>query len=1286
MNNRWGLILCLCFYSIWAQAVKTVLPISALDGEMVTHLQSDGYGRMWIGTTKGIFLYDGTTLHKYKRNREQSTSLQSLITHLYSLQKNGLVGVTFNGLYRYDPQKDDFLEIESQVPLSSIIYVYPNGNVLALSPDNHTMLLLDANLKKVLKQVKSDKDMHITSTLPLSNGSFVFESRDGFSIYSAELILIKDIQVSTTINQIQEIQNRLVVASNKGIETYSKEGTKVSNPQTLERFTQGEDVKFLVQKDQRTLFFGLVGKGIYSYDLETEDILQIAQHIQRFPLNERAQYMGMDSAHRIWLRGLNDNHLGIQSVKPDNRLKNWEILVNTDDTRLFRRIAQFTEWKGNVYFLTDTSLFKYDKEKRSYSALAALPDKDCKDIAVDSFGHFYVLSDQCIYIYEEQETGFRMVKQVPGYTYGNSLYAVTEHFVTFMMQHKLVSLDDQLRVIEHPFPEYSWKASICPAQQNDDVWVFSGNNNSSVFHPQKGFLNTNTKLPQNLSISYSARSGSGHLWLATEKDGLVEFHESTGRIDTLSIAQGLPDNHLYNVKVDNWGNVWVSTTNGLARYAPETGVITDYEELGNLLFDLSYNHLKSSAQGDIYVHSSKCILKYSPLPDNEDTPPNIPLVNQATVNGKQIIGMPQSLNLRHNENDISFHFVSVDMLHANLIIYEYMLEGADDEWRETRNGEVLYTNIQPGNYLFKVRARYLGGGYSDPVQVTVHIKPAFYQTLWFFLLILVLLVSATTLFIRFLIRTRISLAEYKFRADKERMKVNLYTNLSHLIRTPVSLVNAPFKQLVDRHDWDEKDQKLIQVIEKNMVHIMDLTQQFLESWSTSQEAADPMDLTLHITRKNVTEIVRETALVFRPTAAQKGITITLDTPESLVLPVDEDKIVKILYNLVSNALKHTPRDGQVRIAAIQKDHQLEFSVSDTGDGISDSKKKRIFELFYTESKQEKKGDSFGIGLYHTRQLVELYKGTIEVKDNKPNGAIFTLCLPVNLQPEEEKKQEEVQSPALNDEVLFTSESTHVLLVEDNEDMLSYLASNLQDKFAVSTARDGMEAMKYFGEESIDLVITDVMMPRMDGFALCRWIKDSMEYCHIPVVILTAKSAKTDELEGLGCGGDYYLKKPFEMDILQAVTQTLLDNRRKVQKALQSRLLPSVANKTTEDAPQEEGTLNMNAKDKEMMDKLHELLEAHLDDEKYGNDDICAELGFSKSNFYKKIKALTGSTPNEIITGYRFRKVLQLMEEEKYTLSEIAYKTGFSSISVFSRRFKSIYGMSPSEYLEKKGLK
>ena len=1285
---RLGLFLYFAFLSIGGNASKIVMPFSALQHEMITCITSDTNGFLWIGTSKGIFMYDGSTLYKYGRDNGIQNPLKSSIYNMFFGKDGTLVAASTNGIYCYLPSKDEFEERVSQVVFSYVIDRFPNGNYLMADSYSKKVFVANADLNEIMQSVRLDLLVAMGKYLKLSNGNYCICGLSSFVIMTPGLEIVKRVDLSSVITCVSEAMGRILIGTDKGFVTFSYGGVQVANNATLDKCAQGHRVNFMSQFSENEVFVGITGIGISCYDIETDQMRIVSRQLSTELVNTRNWgLLHIDQNRQLWLRGNADREwIGVTLLRTKPTYPDFEELFSADYDKNVRVIELLALDKDDVlYAFTSQDLLKYEDGK--FFPIMPLPDNACKDLFFDKQGRLWIASSEGVYVYSMTGKRPNLIKAFPEKGYMTNLHVVTDDYVMFSFLGRLVSYDNQLARIEVKMPDDNMSPFICLEANKKDVYVRLNYNYSASYNPFRGFWNENLSADCN-NINYQMKDSKGRLWLATDNLGVVCYSADSLSVDTMNVASGLPDNLVYAVEEDNSGIIWIITANGVAKYDPERHKIYNYGEANGMLHDLRHGRMLKASCGDIYLYSSTNVLKVLPVDSTTVFSPAKPIIKSALINGEEFVGQPARMKVAHNQNNITLNFVSVDMARANLIRYEYMLKGHDNNWINAENNQaVIYNNLMPGHYCFLVRARYGTASCSEAAELEIDIRPAFYQTVLFKIVVLLLALVLIFLFIRFMIRTRISIAESRFTVENERLKVELYSNLSHLIRTPVSLINAPFQELVDGRQWEPREQQLIGIIRKSIDRIMDITKQFLERWSDAEDPA-LTDTRLQVEVKDLAAIARESALMFRPSANQLGINLSLDIPESLMVPIDEDKIIKVLYNLLSNALKYTPRGGDVKITVCKQERVLKITVADTGKGIPDALKKKIFDRFFTGADRDLSGKHFGIGLYHTRQLVNLLKGTIEVKDNKPKGSVFIITLPVE-QVYSVPENSAVAVPAVpwavgeeNDAEGDAPVQTHILLVEDNEDMLAYLSGGLRQKYKVTTARDGMEAMELFSKEAIDLVITDVMMPRMDGYALCRWVKESPEYCHIPVILLTAKSTKADELEGIGSGADAYLTKPFDPPKLMAVLGNLLENRKRVQSILLRRVVSDASSASGE---QEVVKTVLNEKDTAFMDKLYAILEEHLYDDKFDISRVCQELAFSKPVFYKKIRALTGTTPNKVITEFRFSKVKELMATKQYTLSEISYMTGFSSISTFSRRFHSIYGMSPTEFMRKNGL-
>ncbi len=1258
-------------------ANRFTVPFESLKNELFTCMTTDRYGRAWIGTTKGIFVYDGTTLSKYRRTGANHSMVRSLATSFSFLADGRLVATSANGAYVYDPSADEFREVSLMLPNSHVITAFADGRFLLNDYKAGRLVLADSTLSHVVRSIPLSLNAYRPQCWHLSNGNCLIVNADEYILVTPELRVVRRGHVSAFINTSVEESSRLFLATDRGVVTLSLDGRRLSTPSSLQSLTADHNVRFITRRGN-ILYLGIVGQGILAYDSRTGHTRFINDSVNGSPLDAQTTLLGMDSAGQLWLNMTSGAILGCSIVRTQSDILELEVVIDVANyPRLSSLIAYAFDAKGTLHIATPTGIYTFDASSSTLSQILPAPTETITDIVFDRWGHLFVATNHSIDVYDVSSGYPRRVKRVPVNLYFLIQHAVTDTFTTFACQGSLVSIDRDLNVVREPLPPIDFLAYIHTDRDGKNVALRVGYSWSAYYNITQGYHDIQTHR-QPYGTDQRLWTKSGECWEASELCGVIMTKDGTA--DTLGIEQGLPDNTVYAVQQDRWGNIWATTTNGLVLITAGDHRVVDYGEASGMLYDLSYGHLQKSPTGDVWVNSSGYLLRVS-NPSPSESRVAKPVIFGITAVNSIFHGYPRDVSFGHRENHLAITFASVDLACGSLIKYEYRLEGYEHDWHPTDIGQAVYNNLPPGHYTLHVRAHLRGGEYCEASTVTITIRPAFWQTWWFKTLIVLLVIALAVAAVRYYIRTQLSLAQYKLNEEKEYMKLDLYTNLSHIIRTPVSLVSAPFHQLVDGHQWSAKDQRLIDVINKSVDRIMNLTQQFLENWSGVDEASDPMDRTVRLEQKDVVTIIRDTAAVFRPTAVEQGITLQLNTPEQLVLPVDEDKMVKILYNLMSNAMKHTPRGGMITISASLAGHQLHLSVADTGKGIADDKKQKIFDKFFLGALPVQRGQSFGIGLHHTRQLVNLLGGQITVGDNKPHGAVFEVTVLVDESVNATQEETPSTHAALVSDIVLTDAARpHLLIVEDNDDVRAFLADSLRDKYEVSTAVDGMEATGVFETTNIDIVITDVMMPRMDGYALCRWIKENPDFCHIPVCILTAKSAKSDELEGIGVGADAYLKKPFEMPFLFAIVDNLLSNRRKVQRAIMSRLGATAATPQG-GAEAEEPEVQLNVRDQKFMEQLRQLMENHLDDDQYGVPELWRDMGFSKTNFYKKVKALTGTTPSQVLQDFRFAKVLELMVDGKYTISEVSYMTGFTSVSTFSRKFRAVYGMSPSEYLK-----
>lgn len=641
------------------------------------------------------------------------------------------------------------------------------------------------------------------------------------------------------------------------------------------------------------------------------------------------------------------------------------------------------------------------------------------------------------------------------------------------------------------------------------------------------------------------------------------------------------------------------------------------------------------------------------------------------------LDVSRHLTLRHNENTFTIQLASSNPGLSEQPNFLYRINGGQWMMTSTHEPSVQFTNLSPGSYTLDVQAVGDGGNnVSDISTLVIAVKPPFYQSAWAFVLYLIIVV----LIVYYLVwRTRKNhrdeMEKLELRKEKEleEAKMTFFTNISHELRTPLTLILSPVESMMqDIHDAGIRGK--LRLIQRNARHLLMLTNQMLDL----RRIVSGREV-LHLAQGDIVEVVRDVCNDFAGLST-KGITLTFKTSDdSVSMPFDKDKVEKIVYNLLSNAYKFTPNGGQVSVSltpALPKGEvtpreRIAITVSDNGPGISDEDKRHIFDRFY-QSEANKQGGGSGIGLNLVWEYAKLHGGSVTVADNSPHGAVFTVSIPIAAPIVSGGDRGYVtsfgpasQSPIVeeHDEVGGGSKSS-VLLVDDNDDFLAFLSSELAPYYNIQTAKDGQEAFDSIRKSRPDLVLTDIMMPVMDGNELCRRIKGDDDLKGLPVVMLTARLSDENEIESRECGADDYVKKPFSMQLLRMHIDALLNHNRLDK---DGKVQPRIAQP------------KITSEDEKFVDKATKYIEDHLDDTSLNVEQMAADIGMSRVQLYRRLVSVAGKTPSEFIRLIRLRHAARLLMESQLSVSEIAYKVGFSSPRYFSRCFKELYGYMPTEY-------
>lgn len=820
-----------------------------------------------------------------------------------------------------------------------------------------------------------------------------------------------------------------------------------------------------------------------------------------------------------------------------------------------------------------------------------------------------------------------------------------------------------------------------------------------------------------------------HVWYGTE-DGAFCFDFRKGIKPKLyTTANGLTDNCVASITEDYQGNIWLGTIKGLNKLALKSGTITKfYAESGLQSNEFSDASVCTTQDGKTILMGGSGGLNWFQADQVRQHPWQAKVVISGFIlNNKMVTpGMKsgsytitdnwstlsRDFQLSHEDNTFTLQLSTLTYNDVEQISYVYSING--DAWRTVPAGqnELAFSHMAPGRYKYRIKA--ICNGYETPVkEFTITIHPAWYASIWAKLFYLLLLIAAIMLYLRHRkhqMEDQLILQQHIHAEEMGEAKIKFFMNISHEIRTPLTLIITPLLSLI-KEDKEPHRQGIYEIIRKNSERILHLINQMMDL-----RKIDKGQMMMRMCQTDMVAFINEEYELFRQQALAKNIDFEYQhDSEELPVWIDRNNFDKVIINILSNAFKFTPTAGHILLSLTHTDHHAYISIKDSGIGIPKDKLETIFQRFYqSPSDPNDRNIGTGIGLDLTRSLVELHYGSISARNNEgekgskfEHGSEFIIRIPLgkdHLKPEElidEEKVKEEQNLELADvkqleqEVKETenaekSESAavttdmqgklpasargnkaEIVIVEDEEDIQDYLKAQLASDFKIRTYPNGKVALNEILKNKPDLIISDVMMPEMDGTTLCTKLKANINTNDVPIILLTAKSREEDQLEGLQTGADAYILKPFNMDILRRTIINLLTMRR------------TLKNKFTGKESQEEKVeqRKIQTPDDALMQRVMEVINENISDSDLSVDMIAQKVGISRVHLHRKMKELTNQTPHSFIRNIRLQQAAKLLKDGKQSITDVMYICGFSNSASFSTMFKNLYGCSPREYMQ-----
>lgn len=891
------------------------------------------------------------------------------------------------------------------------------------------------------------------------------------------------------------------------------------------------------------------------------------------------------------------------------------------------------------------------------------------------------------------------------------LYQSKNHNIWVATQKGIAVINSHTLKVEHVI-HLNNNTGIRVIKEDADglIWFGTYGGGVATYNPLTKQLN-NSPTPFNLTIVYDIFINKDNVWFATHGQGVFLYVKSTRKGYRYSELEGLPTNFVRSILSDKNGYIWVGTPKGISKINPKTHEIQNFTTQDGLQPQGFYERsVYISPEGQMYFGGYVGLNVFNPqnVTKNDRCPPviftKLSVFNQTISPSnkknkksplKENINIADKIKLNYDQSVFSIEFIGLNYNALQKIQYAYLLKGADSKWNNLGNqNSITFRNLSPGSYVLQVKASSPDGVWSDEniASITIIIKPPFWKSWWASMIytlilgvILYFVWQYTSLKIKSENELKIERAKLEKEEELHQEKLQFFTNISHEFRTPLTLIIGPLEKL-QAEETNEIKKSNIKLMSRNARRLLVMVNQLLDFRKTERG-----QMSLNIKYADIIAFVREIMHSYEELKETKNIKFDFVHQEEVLMTwFDPEFIDKCLFNLLSNAFKFTPDKGKITVTVEKKGENIQISVADNGKGIPENEQSLIFNRFYTGKEQSKMQPGTGIGLHLTKNLVELHHGTISVESIPHKKTVFIVSIPSNQKAytlDEFSNEDAMATRQINGEInselniyekSLTEKENHerhkkrILLVEDNAEIRAYIIEILGTNYIIDEAENGLIGLKMANEKEYNLIISDLMMPEMDGIEMCKQLKSSIETDHIPIVMLTAKSSIENRIEGLNVGADSYISKPFHPEHLSVRVTKLMEQREMFKERFSKKILleniQHPENKT--ESP-----------DEHFLQKIVAVILERMAETDFNGDVLAAELYISRMGLHRKIKALTGQSTGEFIRNVRLKKACELLTVSGKNVSDVCYDVGFNSPSYFTTCFTEVYKMTPSEFVK-----
>lgn len=1308
--------LSLCVESVHSQPYyfKKFQVEQGLSNNNVTCCIQDSQGFIWFGTREGLNRFDGYSFHIFRNDPEKTGSIGNNWIRGLAINKHGILWVgTDRGLYKYNQDKEDF----------SLVSFTQNMRVsyLVVNSQNDLWLLIDGKLVKYNEQLDYYKAYDVPDNSPISSlcltpQGLLWVSTTNGMIHSFDESLgiftnfnvfkhspdinskaITNIYASTTTSKL------FIGTMTHGVKIFDTLSGEYRDLFRFDKNLTEITVKSFLQISPDEVWIG-TESGLFIYYFSTDNYIQIKK-VPHDPYSISAnaiQGFCQDQEGGIWIGTLfgginyytpfqpftkhypypNDNTL-IGDVVHDICMDSYNNLwIATEDAGINCKNLRTGKYENyqpqpDKRSLTHTNIHGLivDKDKLWIGTYAH--GIDVMDIPSRQFIKHYSVGQGPNSLKSNIIVNMKKTQK------GQILVATSKGLFTYD------TIIDQF-VFSPQFPS-EYRIQCISEGHDGTIWAGYVYGGAYFYNPQEnktGSIRLDTLLnSERNTINDIYEDNNQDLWFAT-MDGIIKYNRKDSSIIQYNIKKGMPSNVTFRILPDGNGKLWISTTNGLACLNPQTEEINIYTKHNGLITNqFNYNSGFKADNGDMYFGMVNGFISFDPIDIKslernakvyltglsyyDESTQNYMIDNSVTFNKK--------ITLKHNQSTFTINFSALSYVTPETTQFAFCMKGLEESWTYLQDGNhtAYFTKLSPGNYLFKVKANVSGAWSKDTTDLRIEIMPPWWFSVGAFILyisILILLGLGSFQYVSKRNREKATLQLQELKNEKEKelyqAKIDFFINIAHEIRTPLTLIKSPLEKVTQDVMLPRSAKSYLDIVDRNANRLLELINQLLDFRKTEIEGYK-----LNFVPTDIIALIYEIYQRFHDTAEQQSLQMTIEENiKSFYIFIDKEACTKIISNLLSNAIKYAKSKITINYHIQENTH---FNIDITNDGctISNEIRSKIFEPFFRdESSLHKSGT--GLGLPLARSLAEMHEGSLTLEDSNSGLIVFRLCLPIN-QPNSLKLETEDEEEHLSDipekHYIYKESQPSILIVEDNSDMGNFIAQEINVHYNVITARNGEEALSHLKESSVQLIISDIMMPVMDGFTLLKKIKTDLEFSHIPIILLTAKNTLQSRMEGLELGADAYMDKPFSMDLLLTQATNLLNNRNNMRTYYFNSPLSSIKSMAYTKA------------DERFLKKLNDIINEHIDNVDLDVEMIADRMSLSRPTLYRKISGLSNLTPNELIKISRLKKAAELILQGNLRIYEIAEAVGFNSQSYFSRAFSKQFNMSPSQYAKENNV-